>query len=68
MISGFYWREDKKEEEGEKWRARVREKEKEEECELGVTVRRRFSPERREPTIVGLTIPALLKGSTFYSH
>lgn len=67
-MSGFYWREDKKEEEREKRRAGVREKEEEEECELGVTFRRRFSPERREPTIVGLAVPALLKGSTFYSH
>lgn len=46
--------------------SRTGEKE-EEEYDPEVTFRRRFSPERRAPTIVGLTGPALLKGRTFYS-
>lgn len=39
-----------------------------EECEFEVTFRRRFNPERRKPTIVGLRVPSLLKGSIFYNH
>jgi len=40
----------------------------EEEYELEVTFRRRFSPETRKSTIVGLTVLSSLKDSTFYSH